>query len=87
MKIFKSVDEKFEELGYKKTRDDDAMVTYRCDCGTYTHVIDINRAFSEICSYEEDNSVLRPKMIRLSLYTAKLCMKKVKQRGWKIKKK
>lgn len=99
MKLFKSIDEKFKELGFEKVNDkgeteDKSGVCYRRNVLTnsgkcYTHRLDIlHKANGEhiIQSYQDDiNSDGFNNMVGLNYATAKLAMKKYRQMRRKYK--
>ena len=89
MKLFKTVDEKFEKIGFKKTNDDKYIVDYEREIkeGGYIHQISLCHKASGrhiIQSYEKDSqpSSKFSNMVGLTPYEAMLCIKKMKQKGW-----
>lgn len=88
MGLFKTVDDKFEKLGFKKTEDNKYIVEYEKNIEEYGYVHKISLCHKAsgrhiIQSYE--NSCNKDKlnnMVGLTPYEAKLCIKKMKQKGW-----
>lgn len=88
--MFKSVDKKFEEIGFKKVSDDEHGVVYEreCDCSMfkYTHVLAIEKNKSGhhlIFSYDKDsfdNKKIGNVCVGLTGYEMKLALKKMKQK-------
>ena len=88
--MFKSVDNKFEEIGFKKASDDEHGVVYEreCDCSMfkYTHVLAIEKKKSGhhlIFSYDKDsfdNKKIGNCCVGLTGYEMKLALKKMKQK-------
>lgn len=87
--MFKSVDKKFEEIGFKKVSDDEHGVVYEreCDCMfKYTHVLAIEKKKSGhhlIFSYDKDsfgNKKMGNCCVGLTGYEMKLALKKMKQK-------
>lgn len=93
MKLFKTVDEKFEEIGFHKVQDDDYGVYYERwnKDPSYTHVLAIlHKANGRhiIQSYDEDTydtECIGNTCVGLTYYEMKLALKKMKQKGWKSK--
>ena len=89
MKIFKSIDEKFEYIGFCKTREDAFGASYEKDLIElpYIHVIDIvhkANGYHLIQSYQRGvNSDGFNNMVGITSYEAKLCREKMKKMGWK----
>lgn len=84
--MFKTVDKKFEKLGFKKV-DDGLHVEYeRYDKKfNYTQVLSLLHKESGchiVQSYDKNNE----NCVGLTAYEMKLCLKKMKEKGWKIKK-
>ena len=90
MKLFKSVDEKFEEIGFEKIKDDKYAVIYERKLSkyNYTQVLDICHKASEkhiVQSYDKDlmdKKNIGNTCVGLTYYEMKLIMKKMKQKGW-----
>lgn len=88
MKLFKTVDEKFEEIGFTKTQDDKYGVCYERFNSeyNYTHVIYIGHKASgkhiiQSCDKDHTNA-LGSLCVGLTYYENKLALKKMKQKGW-----
>lgn len=88
MKLFKTIDEKFEMLGFKKIKDDEYTVEYEREIKEYGYVHQIF-----LCHKVSGNHIIqscekgftedyRSYMVGLTPYEAKLCIKKMKQKGW-----
>ena len=94
MKLFKSIDEKFEEVGFKKIEEDKFGAIYERYNKefNYTQKLDLMHKASGrhlIQSYDPalmDNKNIGNTGVGLTMYEAQLCVKKMKQMGWKIKK-
>lgn len=92
MKIFKSIDEKFEDIGFIKVKEDLHGVTYeRIMPEKYTQklVLHHNRITGNHIVQSYDPALFDEKYIGnvgvgLSMYEIKLCYKKMKKMGWKI---
>lgn len=90
--IFKSIDEKFAEIGFVKIKEDEYGAVYkrRVDKYNYTQTLDLVHKASGrhiIQSYDEeltDQKKIGNTCVGLTMYEAKLCVKKMKQMGWKI---
>lgn len=93
MKIFKNIDEKFEEIGFKKIRDDKYSVTYERynEKFKYTQVLDILHKKSGrhiIQSYDKDlfdKKGIGNTGVGLTYYETKLALKKMKKKKWQGK--
>lgn len=86
MKLFRSVDEKFKDLGFEKVNENDYGVTYEKEVsmgGKYCHVISIiskSNGSHLIQSYEKEvNSDKFNNVVGLTYKEAKLAMKKYRQ--------
>ena len=94
MKLFKTVDERFEEIGFIKINENEYGVHYERTVPTYnfTQTIYLSHKASGmhiIQSYDEnlmDEKKIGNTCVGLTMYEAKLCLKKMKQMGWKVKK-
>ena len=94
MKLFKTVDEKFAEIGFVKVEENEYGVTYKrkVDEYDYTQTLALLHKSSGrhlIQSYDADlmdEQKIGNTCVGLTMYEAKLCVKKMKQMGWKIKK-
>lgn len=93
MKIFKSVDEKFKEIGFTKVDDNDHIVSYvrYAKDYEYTQVLSICHKESGrhiIQSYDKDlfdTKGIGNTCVGLTYYETKLALKKMKQKGWKTR--
>lgn len=92
MKLFKSVDEKFNEIGFVKIKEDKYGASYERDLNKYGIIQCLNllRKASEIHiiqSFQKDINIEGfNNMVGLSIYETKLALKKMNQMGYKIKK-
>lgn len=90
LKIFKSVDEKIKELGFRKVKEDAHIVSYERDNRpyAYTQVVDICHKQSGrhiIQSYDKglfDEKGVGNTNVGLTYYETKLFLKKMKQKKW-----
>ena len=93
MKLFKNVDEKFAEIGFIKVKEDKYGVRYerKVDKFNYTQTLDLFHKQSGrhlIQSYDAnltDEKKIGNTCVGSTMYEAKLCIKKMKQMGWKVK--
>ena len=93
MKLFKTVDEKFAEIGFTKIKEDKYGVIYEknVDQHSYTQRLALLHKASGrhlIQSYDVylmDEEKIGNTCVGLTMYEAKLCVKKMKQMGWKVK--
>lgn len=98
-KLFKTVDSKFAEIGFKNMIEDHHGARYarKVDGARYARKVDESnyiQCLDLLCkhngrhliqSYEEEvNDDGYNNVIGLSMYEAKLCLKKMKQMGWKV---
>lgn len=91
MNFFKSVDEKFAEIGLVKVEESDYVASYeRKTKFGYTQCVDlVHKAsgFHLIQSYEKGvNTDGFSNAVGMNMYEVRLCLKKMKQMGWKEKK-
>lgn len=91
LKLFKSIDEKFAGIGLMKVKENEFGASYeRKTKFGYTQCVDlVNKAsgFHLIQSYEEGvNKDGFNNCVGLNMYEVRLCLKKMKQMGWKQKK-
>ncbi len=94
MGIFKTVDEKFKEIGFEKIAENEYGATYEkiIQEHDYVHVIHLGRkrsGFHLIQSYDKglyDEKYTGNVGVGLTMYETKLCLKKMKQMGWQVKK-
>ena len=93
MKLFKTVDEKFAEIGFIKEKEDKYGAIYKrkVDKHNYTQTLSLLHKVSGnhlIQSYDAnlmDEKKIGNICVSLTMYEAKLCIKKMKQMGWKVK--
>ena len=94
MKLFETVDEKFERIGFMKVRENNHIVSYERydDEFKFTQTLDLihkNSGRHIVQSYDRDlmdEKRIGNTCVGLNMYEMKLCIKKMKQMGWKIKK-
>ena len=95
MKLFKTVDEKFEEIGFVKVAEDKRYYAhYQRDDKEYSFVQTLylcHKASGRhiVQSYDEnlsDTKGIGNTCVGLTMYEMKLCIKKMKQMGWKMQK-
>lgn len=94
MKLFKTIDEKFAEIGFEKIEEDKYGAYYEREVPVYnyTQVLFLGHKASGlhvIQSYDKnlmDERKIGNTGVGLTMYEAKLCIKKMKQMGWKVKK-
>ena len=90
MKLFKSTDEKFAEIGFVKVEEDKYGVTYERYVGSFIQklaMIHKSNGKHIVQSYDPtlfDNKLIGNTSVGLSMYEIKLCFKKMKEMGWKI---
>lgn len=90
MKIFKNIDEKFKDIGFKKVTDDQYAVTYERynEKGKYIQVLDIchkKNGRHIIQSYDKDlydRKGIGNTGVGLTYYETKLALKKMKKKKW-----
>lgn len=90
MKLFKSVDEKFADIGFVKVADNDYYVAYAREMPDedFTHRLDIVRKATGrhlVQSYDKnafDSDNVGNLCVGLTAYEMKLAMKKMRQKGW-----
>ena len=93
MKLFKTVDEKFAEIGFVKVEENEYGATYKRNVGKYNYTQTLallHKASGKhlIHSYDDnlmDEQKIGNTCVGLTMYEAKLCVKKMKQMGWKVK--
>ena len=92
-KLFKTVDDKFREIGFQKIQDDRYSATYERrdeECG-YTQVLDIRHKANGrhiIQSYDKelfDKKNIGNTCVGLTYYEMKLAIKKMRNKKWKSK--
>ena len=92
MGLFKSVDEKFEEIGFIKTNEDTLYVVYerKDEKHKFTQCLYLAHRHNgrhTIQSYDPllmDEKRIGNTCVGLTMYEAKLCIKKMKEKGWRI---
>ena len=90
MKLFKSVDKKFNEIGFIKTEESNFGVYYERPDKEFKYVQELcllhkaNGNHLIQSSQKEVNKDGYNNMVGLSMYEAKLSLKKMKQIGWKV---
>lgn len=92
MKIFKTVDEKFEEIGFKKVNENEYGVHYQRQDKTYKFVQTLYLCHKSsgkhiVQSYDEnlmDSKGIGNTCVGLTMYEMNLCIKKMKKMGWKM---
>ncbi len=92
MKIFKTVDEKFEEIGFIKIEENEYGVHYQRADKYYSFVQTLYLCHKKsgqhiVQSYDEnliDTKGIGNTCVGLTMYEMKLCIKKMKQKGWKM---
>ncbi len=92
-KLFKSVDQKFRDIGFMKMKDNELVVTYERwnDKYNYMQVLDICHKKSGrhiVQSYDKnlfDTKGIGNTGVGLTYYETKLALKKMKQKKWKSK--
>lgn len=86
------IDKKFQELGFEKTHESDLCVTYEKfnEEYNYTQIIELGykaSGYHLIHSYVKNvNSEGFNNGVGLTMLESKLCLKKMKSKGWKVKK-
>ena len=93
-KLFKTIDEKFEEIGFTKIEENEYGVRYQRDVKEYNYIqtLDILHKTSGnhiVQSYDAnliDEKKIGNTCVGLTMYEMDLCIQKMKQMGWKIKK-
>lgn len=90
MKLFKTTDEKFKEIGFIKVQEDKYGVSYERKRAGFLQKLDLLHKASGrhiLQSYDPnlfDNKTIGNTCVGLSMYEIKLCLKKMKEMGWKI---
>ncbi len=91
MSLFKSIDDKFAELGFVKVEENCYGVIYERTNESYNFTQIIHLAHKHngrhiIQSYDKnlfDSKKIGNTCVGLSMYETKLCLKKMKKLGWK----
>jgi hypothetical protein len=94
MKLLKTVDEKFEQIGFVKVEENEHGARYerKDERFHYTQVLDLLYKASGkhiVQSYDPqltDQKGIGNTCAGLSMYEMQLCIKKMKQMGWKVHK-
>lgn len=92
MKVFKTIDEKFKEIGFDKVNENEYGVHYQRVDKDYKFVQTLYLCHKEsgrhiVQSYDEnlmDSKGIGNTCVGLTMYEIKLCYKKMKQMGWKM---
>lgn len=92
MKLFKTVDEKFYEIGFIKIKENEYGAIYERDESHHGFVqrLDLTHKASGrhlIHSYDPnlmDEKLVGNTCVGLTMYEMKLCIKKMKKMGWKM---
>lgn len=90
-KLFKTVDEKFEEIGFIKVEEDCYGAMYERLNGEFKFTQTLHLAHKKsgnhiVQSYDKnlfDDKKIGNTCVGLTMYEMKLCLKKMKQMGWK----
>jgi len=93
MKVFKTVDDKFKNIGFEKVSESDYAVSYerKNEEYSYTQCLDICHKASGrhiVQSYDKelfDNKKIGNTCVGLTYYEMKLVMKKMRKKKWKSK--
>ena len=93
MKLFKTLDDKFEDIGFRKVKDDKYAATYERynEEFKYTQVLDILHKASGnhiIQSYDKelfDTKMIGNTNVGLTYYETKLALKKMRKKKWRSK--
>lgn len=91
MKLFKSVDEKFAEIGFAKVREDEFGIEYERYNEKYGYrqaLVLLHKQSGKHIMQSYDRDLMDEKLtgnigIGLTMHETKLCLKKMKQMGWK----
>lgn len=94
MRLFKTVDERFAEIGFVKVEENKYGVIYerRIDKHDYTQTLNLlHKANGKHIIQSYDGNLMDEKGIGntgvgLTIYEAKLCIKKMREIGWKVTK-
>ena len=90
MKIFKNIDEKFEDIGFKKVKDDKYSVTYERYNRKYKYIQVLAICHKKdgrhiIKSYDKDlfdKKGIGNTGVGLTYYETKFALKKMKKKKW-----
>lgn len=88
MRLFKSIDEKFNEIGFIKTDENEYGIYYerKDEKYNYIHALDLlhkQNGRHIIQSYQKNSVGEFSNMVGLTPYEAKLAVKKMGQKGWR----
>lgn len=91
MKLFKTIDKKFEEIGFIKIKENEYGALYERLNGDFKytqslHLLHKASGLHIIQSYDKnlfDEKRIGNTCVGLTMYETKLCLKKMKQMGWK----
>lgn len=91
MKLFKSIDDRFREIGFIKVKEDKYGAEYERENKKhgYTQTLYLGHKKSGkhiVQSYDKnlmDEKKIGNICVGLTMYEMKLCLKKMKQMGWK----
>lgn len=94
MKLLKTIDEKFKEIGFVKVNENEYTVHYQRENKEYDFIQSLYLARKSdgkhlIQSYDENLTDIKGignTCVGLTMYEIKLCLKKMKTKGWEIKK-
>ena len=94
MKLFKTIDEKFAEIGFVKVEESEYGALYERynEKFNYTqtlHLIHKSSGRHIVQSYDgelNDQKGIGSTCVGLSMYEMMLCIKKMKKMGWKVQK-
>lgn len=91
MKLFKTIDEKFAEIGFVKIKEDKFGVEYQRKNKQHGYTQMLHLVHKEsgkhiVQSYDKDlmdDKRIGNTLVGLTMYEIKLCLKKMKQMKWK----
>ena len=91
MKLFKTIDEKFDDIGFTKMKETPFGVSYARVNSTYMFVQQLDLLYKAsgrhlVQSYDRDlmdEKKTGNTCVGLSMYEMKLCLRKMKQMGYK----
>lgn len=94
MKLFKSVDEKFSDIGFVKVKENMYGATYERTNSEFNYIQRLDIVFKRsgrhiVQSYDPnlmDEKKIGNTCVGLTMYEMKLCIKKMKEMGWLMKK-
>lgn len=92
MKLFKSIDEKFAEIGFVKVEENEYGAIYERKNEKYNYTQELGLRHKKsgkhlIQSYDRDlgdEKGIGNTCVGLTMYEVKLCVKKMKEMGWKV---